>query len=96
MAALMAVSGYGLQAMDQPDGARLLRFPSTNGKEVVFTYAGDLYTAPLAGGEAHRLTSHEGYEMFPVSPPTDATSPSLKPLRRQHRSVSDAVGRRHP
>lgn len=65
MAALMAVSGYGLQAMDQPDGARLLRFPSTNGKEVVFTYAGDLYTAPLAGGEAHRLTSHEGYEMFP-------------------------------
>ena len=38
MAALMAVSGYGLQAMDQPDGARLLRFPSTNGKEVVFTY----------------------------------------------------------
>ena len=44
--------------------ARLLRFPATNGTDVVFTYAGDLYTAPLTGGEARRLTSHIGYEMF--------------------------------
>lgn len=44
--------------------ARLLRFPTTNGTDVVFTYAGDLYKAPLAGGEAVRLTSHVGYEMF--------------------------------
>lgn len=45
--------------------ARLLRFPSTNGQEVVFTYGGDLYKAPLNGGDAIRLTSHVGYEMFP-------------------------------
>lgn len=44
--------------------ARLLRFPATNGTDVVFSYAGDLFTAPLAGGEARRLTSHIGYEMF--------------------------------
>jgi len=44
--------------------ARLLRFPHVNGNTVVFTYAGDLYTAPLAGGEAKRLTSHEGLEVF--------------------------------
>lgn len=44
--------------------ARLLRFPTTNGDVVVFSYAGDLYKAPLAGGEASRLTSHNGYEMF--------------------------------
>ncbi|MCH5308353.1 MAG: PD40 domain-containing protein [Prevotella sp.] len=44
--------------------ARLLRFPATNGNEVVFTYAGDLYTVPIKGGEAKRLTSHVGYEMF--------------------------------
>ncbi len=43
---------------------RLLRFPATNGNEVVFSFAGDLYKAPLNGGEATRLTSHEGYEMF--------------------------------
>ncbi|MDR1675609.1 MAG: PDZ domain-containing protein [Tannerella sp.] len=47
------------------DEARLLRFPATNGRDIVFTYAGDLYRAPLAGGEARRLTSHVGYEMFP-------------------------------
>ena len=44
--------------------ARLLRFPATNGKDVVFTYAGDLYRVPLTGGEASRLTSHVGTEMF--------------------------------
>lgn len=46
------------------DEARLLRFPSTNGNEIVFSYGGDLYKAPLNGGDATRLTSHIGYEMF--------------------------------
>lgn len=45
--------------------ARLLRFPTTNGHEIVFSYAGDLYKVPVTGGEASRLTSHVGYEMFP-------------------------------
>ncbi|WP_455103170.1 S41 family peptidase [Phocaeicola abscessus] len=44
--------------------ARLLRFPTTNGTDVVFSYGGDLYKAPLNGGDATRLTSHVGYEMF--------------------------------
>lgn len=44
--------------------ARLLRFPTTNGKEIVFSYAGDLYKVSAVGGEAQRLTSHVGYEMF--------------------------------
>ena len=54
----------GAATATQADEARLLRFPATNGQEVVFTYAGDLYKAPLVGGEAQRLTSHIGYEMF--------------------------------
>ena len=45
--------------------ARLLRFPATNGKEIVFSYAGDLYKVHDAGGEAQRLTSNVGYEMYP-------------------------------
>ena len=45
--------------------ARLLRFPSTNGSEIVFMYAGDLFKVSANGGEAKRLTSHVGYEMFP-------------------------------
>ena len=45
--------------------ARLLRFPAIHGDQVVFTYAGDLYTVPLSGGVARKLTSDlNGYEMF--------------------------------
>ena len=55
----------GLTVPVHADEARLLRFPSTNGTDVVFTYAGDLYRAPLSGCEAQRLTSHVGYEIFP-------------------------------
>ena len=60
----MLAMGFAAGAYAQ-DEARLLRFPATNGTDVVFSYAGDLYSAPLAGGEARRLTSHVGYEIFP-------------------------------
>ncbi len=43
---------------------RLLRFPDIHGDKVVFTYAGDLWTARTAGGEATRLTAHPGLELF--------------------------------
>lgn len=55
------------------DEARLLRFPATNGSEIVFSYAGDLYKVSAAGGEAQRLTSHVGYEMFPRFSPDGKT-----------------------
>lgn len=54
----------GICAGLHAEEARLLRFPATNGQDVVFSYAGDLYKAPLGGGQAQRLTSHIGYEMF--------------------------------
>ena len=31
--------------------ARLLRFPATNGSDIVFTYAGDLYKVSANGGD---------------------------------------------
>lgn len=55
------------------DEARLLRFPTTNGNEIVFSYAGDLYKVAVKGGEAKRLTSHVGYEMFPRFSPDGRT-----------------------
>ena len=61
---LLALGGFQGYSQNAGGEARLLRFPSTNGREVVFSYAGDLFTAPLSGGEARRLTSHVGYEMF--------------------------------
>ncbi len=43
---------------------KLLRFPDVHGDAVVFTYAGDLWRAPSAGGMASRLTAHPGMELF--------------------------------
>jgi len=52
----------GLFAQDE---ARLLRFPAIHGDQIVFTYAGDLYTVDKTGGIARKLTNDEnGYEMF--------------------------------
>jgi tricorn protease len=52
---------------------RLLRFPSINGNQIVFSYAGDLYTVPVNGGMARKLTSDAGYEMFPHFSPDGKT-----------------------
>jgi tricorn protease len=43
---------------------KLLRFPDIHGDKVVFTYAGDLWTASSKGGLATRLTAHPGVELF--------------------------------
>jgi tricorn protease len=51
------------------DDARLMRFPDINNNLVAFVYAGDIWTVNSNGGEARRLTSHEGMELFPkISP----------------------------
>ncbi|HEX8333613.1 MAG TPA: S41 family peptidase [Segetibacter sp.] len=45
-----------------------LRYPSISpdGKTIVFTYKGDLYTVPSAGGTALPLTLHEAHDFMPV------------------------------
>jgi len=68
---LFAVIFY-LTTMAQEE-ARLLRFPAINGDNVVFSYAGDLYTVSAEGGTARRLTSHDGYEVFPRFSPDGNT-----------------------
>ena len=70
---LFSLLALSVAAGAKADEARLLRFPATNGTDVVFSYAGDLYTAPLTGGEARRLTSHVGYEIFPRFSPDGKT-----------------------
>jgi len=52
-------------AQKLPDTTRLLRFPTTNGTQIVFCYAGELYTVGKEGGIARRLTSGAGYSSFP-------------------------------
>jgi tricorn protease len=58
---LLLLTANSTEAQDE---ARFLRFPATDGHQIVFTYAGDLYRVPLEGGDASRLTSHIGFEMF--------------------------------
>ena len=54
-----------LVAQKLPDTTRLLRFPATNDRQIVFCYAGELYTVAKEGGTARRLTSGPGYSSFP-------------------------------
>jgi len=53
--------------------ARLLRFPAIHGSQVVFTYAGDLYTVSASGGTARKITNDIGYECFPKFSPDGKT-----------------------
>lgn len=48
---------------------KLLRFPDVHADRVVFSHAGDLWTASTSGGTAVRLTAHPGLELFPKFSP---------------------------
>ena len=55
------------------DETKVLRFPTIHGDNIVFSYAGDLYTVGAKGGVARKLTSHNGYETFPRFSPDGKT-----------------------
>jgi tricorn protease len=61
-ALLVACLAAGIAGAQQE--ARLLRFPAIHDNQVVFTYAGDLYTVDASGGVARKLTNDPGYECF--------------------------------
>ena len=48
---------------------RLMRFPDIYKDKIVFSYAGDLWLVSSAGGEARRITSSPGLELFPKFSP---------------------------
>jgi Tol biopolymer transport system component/C-terminal processing protease CtpA/Prc len=50
---------------------RFARHPaiSPDGSQLAFGYQGDIWTAPLTGGTARRLTVHEAHEQFPIWSP---------------------------
>ncbi|MCF8218884.1 MAG: PDZ domain-containing protein [Bacteroidales bacterium] len=47
------------------ESTRLLRFPDISDGQIAFSYAGDLYLVDENGGTARKITTDEGYEMFP-------------------------------
>lgn len=64
--ALLGVAGSAVA------DTRLLRFPDISQTQVSFVYGGDIYVAPRTGGDARRLTSHAGLELFPKFSPDGA------------------------
>ncbi len=51
----------------------LMQNPTMNKTEIVFSYAGDLWTVPRVGGEAQRLTTGPGKETNPIFSPDGKT-----------------------
>jgi tricorn protease len=64
LAAVPADAGAG-SAAATPSEARLMRFPATDGSQIVFSYADQLYMVGRDGGVARRLTDGPGYAVFP-------------------------------
>ncbi len=64
---LVFLAGVGL-AQEMQEG-RLMRFPDIYKDKIVFMYGGDLWLASSSGGEAHRITSDPGRELFPKFSP---------------------------
>jgi Tol biopolymer transport system component len=64
MALAVLLTGLASQAQNP----LWLRYPaiSPDGKSIVFSFKGDLYKVPAAGGEAYPLTLHEAYDYMPV------------------------------
>ena len=58
----LLLGAYSLIAQEE---AKMLRFPTIHGNNVVFSYGGDLYSVDIKGGIAHKITNDaNGYEMF--------------------------------
>jgi len=45
-----------------------VRFPAidNNGTKIAFEYQGDIWTVPISGGRAYRITIHEAYDTNPI------------------------------
>ncbi len=77
---ISAVAGMGVaaSAMAEADGgirpdATMLQFPDVSGSSIVFVYANDLWIVPRGGGQATRIASPPGREMFPRFSPDGST-----------------------
>ena len=67
--ALLLILSVEARAQAPEGPTRLLRYADISRDSVVFAYAGDLWIAPRAGGDARRLTSHVGDELYPKFSP---------------------------
>jgi tricorn protease len=59
---LILIAGFSITFADE---ARILRYPNSSSTHVTFTHGGDVYIAPINGGDAIKVTNSEGVEMYP-------------------------------
>lgn len=67
LSALLISASFGAGAVT-PLWLRDVRI-SPDGSTIAFTYKGDIYTVPVAGGQARQLTTQSSYETEPVWSP---------------------------
>jgi tricorn protease len=82
------ISGRFRVRQNLPNTTRLLRFPTTNGDQIVFCYAGELYTVAKEGGTARRLTSGPATARFRTFRRMASNSPSPRSMTATPRSTS--------
>lgn len=72
LGATLLLAAAGASAADAP---LWMRHPaiSPDGRTIAFTYKGDIYTVPAAGGRATRLTTHRSMDTAPVWSPDGKT-----------------------
>jgi len=73
VALLLLLPGVSRVSHAQQQEGRLMRFPAIYKDTVVFSYAGDLWLVPTAGGTARRITTDPGLELFPKFSPDGKT-----------------------
>ena len=62
------ISTLGLTAQEAPLWMRYSAI-SPDGSQIAFSYKGDIYKVPVAGGRAIQLTTHAGHDSYPVWSP---------------------------
>src|SRR5687767_8275896 len=70
---LLVLSNSAFAQAPTTGTAGFYRFPTLSGETVVFAAEGDLWSVPVTGGLARRLTSHAAEETDPVISPDGQT-----------------------
>ena len=61
----LTILTFASKAQDDPKWIRHQAI-SPDGQTIAFTYMGDLYTVPTAGGDAKQITLHKAHDFMPV------------------------------
>lgn len=71
---MTTIFAFILASIFTNDDTKIFRYPtlSPDGKEVAFSYQGDIWTVSADGGKATRLTIHEAYDSRPQWSPDGA------------------------